>query len=126
MVANRQLTVARTRGLLTENDRKVLAGEKGDENRQRNVIWEVENRIRDEVEKDVEVLAKHHPDLLKELREVVCDDLESQTPICPDCMHKVSVSHSKSSDYFCSKCHAELSENDIIFEEDVGTPMQKS
>jgi hypothetical protein len=74
MVANRQLTVARTRGLLTENDRKVLAGEKGDENRQRNVIWEVENRIRDEVEKDVEVLEEHHPDLLDELREVVCEE----------------------------------------------------
>jgi len=74
MVANRQLDVARTRALLTENDREVLAGEKGDEDRQRNVRWEVEGRISDEMPEDVAVLAEHHPDLLEELREVVCDD----------------------------------------------------
>jgi hypothetical protein len=74
MVANRQSTVARTRALLTQNDRKVLAGEKGDQNRQRNVRWEVESRIKDELSKDIEVLAEEHPDLLTKLREVVCDE----------------------------------------------------
>ena len=44
---------------MTKNDRKVLAGEKGDENRQRNVRWEVERRINGEVPDDVAVLAEH-------------------------------------------------------------------
>jgi hypothetical protein len=74
MVANRQFDVARTRALLTENDREVLAGEKGDDDRQRNVRWEVKGRISDEMPEDVAVLAEHHPDLLEGLREVVCDD----------------------------------------------------
>ena len=69
-----QQDVARTRALLTANDREVLSAEKGDENRRRNVKWEVERRIKDELVTDVEVLEEHHPELLKELREVVCDD----------------------------------------------------
>lgn len=73
MVANKQTTVARTRGLLTQNDREVLRMEKGDENRRRNVKWEVQKRIQEELPEDVEILAEHHPDLLDELREVVCD-----------------------------------------------------
>lgn len=73
-VANRQSTVARTRALLTQNDRKVLAGEKGDQNRQRNVKWEVESRIEDELPKDIELLAEDYPELLEKLREVVCED----------------------------------------------------
>lgn len=72
-VANGQLFVARTRALLTENDRKVLVGEKGDEDRQRNVQWEVKNRIRDELQTDIELLEEHHPDIHEELRDVVCD-----------------------------------------------------
>lgn len=61
-----------TRALLTENDRKVLAGEEGDENRRRNVRWEVERRINGEVPDDVAVLAEHWPELFEELCEVVC------------------------------------------------------
>jgi len=68
-----QHDVARTRALLTTNDREVLSGEKGDENRRRNVEWEVERRIKDELASDVEVLEEHHPDLLEELQEVVCE-----------------------------------------------------
>jgi len=68
-----QRTVARTRALLTENDRAVLTGEKGDQNRHRNVKWEIENRITDELPQDIALLAEHHPDLLAELREVVCE-----------------------------------------------------
>lgn len=73
MVANGQLTVARTRALMTENDREVLSGEKGDQNRRRNVKWEVESRVSDELPEDIELLAEHYPDLLEELREVVCE-----------------------------------------------------
>lgn len=69
-----QHNVARTRALLTENDREVLAGEKGDQNRQRNVKWEVESRIEDELVSDVEVLQNHQPDLYDKLCEIVCED----------------------------------------------------
>ncbi|RLM50029.1 hypothetical protein DVK06_12305 [Halorubrum sp. Atlit-28R] len=66
--------MARTRALLTENDRQVLAGAKGDQDRRRNVKWEVEKRIDEELAEDVEVLAENYPELLQMLREVVCED----------------------------------------------------
>lgn len=78
MVANVQSTVARTRALLTENDRQVLAGEKGDQNRRRNVKWEVENRIEDELPKDVELLAEQYPELFEKLQKIVCEDAEHE------------------------------------------------
>lgn len=68
--------MARTRALLTENDRAVLVGEKGDSNRLRNVAWEVEKRIADELPRDVELLAEHHPELHGRLRDVVCGGSE--------------------------------------------------
>jgi len=69
-----QTAVSRTRALLTENDREVLAGEKGDQNRHRNVRWEVESRINDELAEDIKLLEEHDPDLLEELRDVVCEE----------------------------------------------------
>lgn len=66
--------MARTRGLLTENDRRVLAGEKGSENRRQQVIWEIRSRIRDEIPQDMEYLSKYEPELLEELQETVCED----------------------------------------------------
>lgn len=66
--------MARTRALLTENDRKVLAGEKGSENRRQQVVWEVRKRIEDEVPCDVAHLAEYEPELLDALREGVCED----------------------------------------------------
>lgn len=74
MVADGQNTVARTRGLLTKNDREVLRGEKGDENRQRNVKWEVQKRIEEELPTDVEILAEKHPELFELLQSVVCNE----------------------------------------------------
>lgn len=65
--------MARTRALLTENDRAVLAGEKGDQNRHRNVQWEVERRIEDELPEDVALLAEEQPDLFERLQEIVCE-----------------------------------------------------
>lgn len=77
MRTNSQNKMARTRGLLTENDRRVLAGEKGSENRRQQVVWEIRNRIRDEIPNDIECLAVHEPDLLDELQEYVCKDDDS-------------------------------------------------
>lgn len=73
MCANPQTEMARSRALMTETDREWIAKD-SDENRRYQVISEVRNRINDELSKDVEVLAKHHPELLEELRTVVCED----------------------------------------------------
>lgn len=65
--------MARTRALLTERDRELLAEEDGG-NRRYQAISEIRSRINEELSTDVEHLEEHHPGLLKELREVVCED----------------------------------------------------
>jgi predicted nuclease with TOPRIM domain len=66
--------MARTRALMTDTDRRYIAGEADvDENKRYQAISRVRDRF-DELEKDVEVLEEHHPGLLDELREVVCED----------------------------------------------------
>jgi len=72
MCANRQTKMARTRALLTKRDRELLADEEGG-NRRYQAISEIRSRINEELETDVKVLAEHHPDLLSELREEVCE-----------------------------------------------------
>lgn len=71
MCANRQTSMARTRALLTERDRELIASDSG-ENRRYQSISEVRSRINDELPRDVRILEEHHPELLRELREVVC------------------------------------------------------
>lgn len=75
MCANRQTKMARTRALLTERDRELLADEEGG-NRRYQAISEIRSRINEELETDVEVLKENHPELLEELREVVCEGYE--------------------------------------------------
>ena len=65
--------MARSRALLTERDREVLARGPNEEDRYYQVVSEVRSRIDDEMTADVAVLAKHHPELLDELRDVVCE-----------------------------------------------------
>lgn len=60
------------RGLLTDQERKALAGEKSDSYR-----WKTRSFFRTRLERvadDVEVLREHDAELLSELREVVCDE----------------------------------------------------
>ena len=73
MCTNKQTKMARTRALLTERDRELLANEEAG-NRRYQAISEIRSRINEELETDVEVLAEHHPELLEELREAVCDE----------------------------------------------------
>jgi hypothetical protein len=62
-----------TRALVIDTERQRISGEDDVEDRKRyQAISEVRNRIHDELAKDVEALAEHHPELLKELQEVVC------------------------------------------------------
>jgi hypothetical protein len=65
--------MARTRALLTERDRELLSEEDGS-NRRYQAISEIRSRITEELSTDVEVLEENHPQLLEELREIVCED----------------------------------------------------
>ncbi|WP_114576339.1 hypothetical protein [Saliphagus sp. LR7] len=68
--------MARTRALITETERQYISGEKDpgpDENKRYQAISRVRDRF-DELETDVEVLETHHPELLEELKDVVCEN----------------------------------------------------
>ena len=66
--------MARTRALMTKTDRQQIAGGEGvDENNRYQAISRVRSRINEELPKDIEVLQEHHPELYKELRDIVCD-----------------------------------------------------
>jgi len=61
------------RGLLTEGEREYLRGEDGDQ-RMYEARSRFRSRLEERVEDDIELLEEHQPELLAELREVVCDD----------------------------------------------------
>ena len=63
--------VAQSRALITETEREHLAGEHGDR-RKYEATSRIRSRIADELTEDVAVLEEHHPELLEELRDVVC------------------------------------------------------
>ena len=62
------------RGLLTEREREILTG---DADVTDNYRYRVISRVRTKIEaigRDMDVLEEQRPDLLDELREVVCDE----------------------------------------------------
>lgn len=63
--------MAKTRALLTATEREQIAGEHGDD-RKYQAASRIRRRIDEELTTDVEVLQEQHPQLLEELREVVC------------------------------------------------------
>ncbi|SEW10066.1 hypothetical protein [Natrinema salifodinae] len=65
--------MAKTRALLTETEREQIAGEHGD-SRKYQATSRVRRRVEEELTKDIEVLEEHHPELLEEVREVICKD----------------------------------------------------
>jgi len=68
--------MSRRRALLTDRERELIADE--DAESQRYVaVSRVRTKIEDELPEDVRIIAQHHPDLLEELREVVCQDVEA-------------------------------------------------
>ena len=62
-----------TRALLTETEREQIANEHG-KDRRYQATSRVRRRIDEELSRDVTVPREHHPELLAELQEVVCDD----------------------------------------------------
>jgi len=72
MSDQKQRSMARTRAVMTETEREQIAGEDG-EQRKYESTSRVRRRIREELPRDIEILEEHHPELLEELREVVCE-----------------------------------------------------
>lgn len=72
-MASGLLDVGKYRAIMTTTDRERITGEAdvSDEKRYQ-AIHRVRSRI-EEMETDVEVLAEHHPELLEELQEAVCE-----------------------------------------------------
>lgn len=64
--------MAKTRALLTEMEREQIAGEHG-QDRRYQATSRVRRRVTDELTTDIKVMAEHHPELLGEIRDVVCD-----------------------------------------------------
>ena len=60
-----------SRALLTEREREVLAGETGTEAYRATVRSRLRSRFR-ELEGDLELLAKHEPELYEQFRELAC------------------------------------------------------
>lgn len=73
MATEKAYAMARTRALLTETEREQIAGEHGDKRRY-EAVSRARSRINEELTTDIELLEEHHPDLLEELRSVVCED----------------------------------------------------
>lgn len=65
--------MAKSRALLTETEREQIAGEHGRERRYQ-ATSRVRARVEEELTRDIEILEENHPELLDELRGVVCDD----------------------------------------------------
>lgn len=76
MAGQTNRVMGRTRALMTETDRKQISGAADvDENKQYQAVSRVRDRL-DELRKDIETLEEHHPQLLEEVREVVCEGEE--------------------------------------------------
>ena len=73
MPHQRREHMAKSRAILTETEREQIAGEHGDKRRY-EATSRARARIRDELAVDIEILREHNPDLLDEIREVVCAD----------------------------------------------------
>lgn len=65
--------MAKTRAIMTETEREQMAGEHG-EDRKYQATSRVRRRIQEELPKDIELLNRHHPELLEELQENVCSE----------------------------------------------------
>ena len=67
--------MGRYRAVMTETDREHIAEQGNPSNQQVDQsVYRVRKRINEELPKDIAVLEKHRPDLLDELRDVVCGD----------------------------------------------------
>lgn len=65
--------MARRRAMLTDTERELLdADEKSD--RYYQAVSRIRRKVNEELTEDIRLLEQNHPELLSELREVVCGD----------------------------------------------------
>lgn len=65
--------MSRGRALITGYEREQIQGAGDDPQRKYECVSRVRARINEELSRDVEILEEHHPELLEELRSVVCE-----------------------------------------------------
>ncbi len=67
-----------SRALLTDKERKRIAGNSDDEQRRYEAVSRARRRIHEELPDDLELLKEHHPTLYDELKSVVCGEETSR------------------------------------------------
>lgn len=68
-------SMAKSRGLVTDTEAARISGEDDvDDQKRYQAISRVRRRINERLPQDIEMLEEHHPELLEELREVVCKE----------------------------------------------------
>ena len=73
MVEKDQTEMGRYRAIMTDTDREHITGESDPSQDQKDqAVYRVRQRIHEELAEDIDVLEEHRPDVLEELREVVC------------------------------------------------------
>jgi hypothetical protein len=67
--------MTRSRGLITFTERDRISGEEDVKDARRyQAVSRVRRRINEELPEEIALLEEHHPELLAELREVVCEN----------------------------------------------------
>jgi len=70
--------MAKSRGLITLTERERISGEADVKKaKEYQAVSRIRRRIHEELPEEIDLLEEHHPELLAELREVVCEDGES-------------------------------------------------
>lgn len=65
--------MTRRRALLTDTERELLSnGNKSD--RYYQAVSRVRTKINDELSEDIQIIEEHNPELIEELRGIVCED----------------------------------------------------
>lgn len=68
--------MAKSRGLITDTEQDRISGEADVADSKRyQAVSRVRRRIREQLPEEIEMLEEHHPDLLEELRGVVCEEI---------------------------------------------------
>ncbi|WP_238992683.1 hypothetical protein [Halorubrum distributum] len=69
--------MAKSRGLITDTEQDRISGEADVNDAKRyQAVSRVRRRIREQLPGEVEMLKEHHPELLEELRDVVCEEAD--------------------------------------------------
>ena len=75
MASIQNSSMAQSRGLITDTEHDRISREvEVDDSLRYQAVSRVRRRIHERLPEDIQMLEEHHPELLAELREVVCED----------------------------------------------------